>query len=55
MDRLCEIYERVAREGGRRSRAARALGPAAAAAGTAQALVRRSAGRVVRARRSAAR
>jgi glycosyltransferase involved in cell wall biosynthesis len=55
MDRLCEIYEQVAREGGRRSRAARALGPAAAAAGTAQALVRRSAGKFLRARRATAR
>jgi hypothetical protein len=40
--RLCAIYEQVAREGGRRSRLPRALGPAAGTAGTAQALVRRA-------------
>ena len=41
MERLCAIYEQVAREGGRRSRLPRALGPAAGAAGTAEAVVRR--------------
>ncbi len=41
-ERLCAIYEQVAREGGRRSRLPRALGPAAGAAGTAQAVVRRA-------------
>jgi hypothetical protein len=43
--RLCAIYEQVALEGGRRSRLPRALGPAAGAAGTAQALVRRAVAR----------
>ena len=41
-ERLCAIYEQVAREGGHRSRLPRALGPAAGAAGTAQAVVRRA-------------
>ena len=40
-ERLCAIYERVAREGGRRSRLPRTLGPATGAIGTAAAVVRR--------------
>jgi glycosyltransferase involved in cell wall biosynthesis len=41
MDRLCALYEQVAREGGRRSRVPHALGPVSGAAGTAQAVARR--------------
>ena len=41
-ERLCAIYEQVAREGGRRSRLPRALGPATGVAGTAEAIVRRA-------------
>jgi glycosyltransferase involved in cell wall biosynthesis len=39
-ERLCAVYEQVAEDGGRRSRLPRRLGPAAAAAGTAQAFLR---------------
>jgi hypothetical protein len=42
MERLCAVYEQVVREGGRRSRVPRTLGPVAAAAGTAQAVLRRA-------------
>jgi glycosyltransferase involved in cell wall biosynthesis len=41
-ERLCAIYDQVALEGGRRSRLPRALGAAAGAAGTAEAIVRRA-------------